>query len=59
MLGGAGASIVSIMISDVMRVANFPLAFAVSTVVMLLIFLSLLVISRYVGLSKLFEDSTR
>ncbi len=29
MLGGAGASIVSVMINDVMRVANYPLAFAI------------------------------
>ncbi len=38
MLGGAGASIVSVMINDVMRVANYPLAFAISVVMLATIF---------------------
>ncbi|WEX09644.1 ABC transporter permease subunit [Chelativorans sp. AA-79] len=38
MLGGAGASVISVMINDVMRVANYPLAFAISTIVLVIIF---------------------
>ena len=56
MLGGAGASIVSIMINDVMRVANFPLAFGISTVVLLIIAGLLALGERLFGLSTLFED---
>jgi len=54
MLGGAGASIVSVMVNDVMRVANFPLAFAISTVVLALL-LGLVLIGNWLfGLSRLF-----
>lgn len=56
MLGGAGASIVSVMINDVMRVANFPLAFAISTVVLVVIFGMVLIGDRAFGLARLFED---
>lgn len=56
MLGGAGASIVSVMINDVMRVANFPLAFAISTVVLSVIFALVLIGNRLFGLASLFED---
>jgi len=56
MLGGAGASIVSVMINDVMRVANYPLAFAISTVVLAVVFGLVLLGNRAFGLSRLFED---
>lgn len=56
MLGGAGASIVSVMINDVMRVANYPLAFAISTVVLAVIFALVLIGNRLFGLASLFED---
>lgn len=56
MLGGAGATIVSVMINDVMRVANFPLAFAISTVVLTVIFALVLIGNRLFGLASLFED---
>ena len=56
MLGGAGASIVSVMINDVMRVANFPLAFAISTVVLAVLLLLVLIGNRLFRLAKLFED---
>ncbi|WFS04376.1 ABC transporter permease [Rhizobium tumorigenes] len=58
MLGGAGASIVSVMINDVMRVANYPLAFAISTVVLAVIFSLVLVGNRLFGLASLFEDQS-
>jgi putative spermidine/putrescine transport system permease protein len=57
MLGGAGASIVSIMVNDVMRVANFPLAFAISTIVLIILFAMVLVGNRLFRLSRLFEES--
>ncbi|SDN35191.1 putative spermidine/putrescine transport system permease protein [Ensifer sp. YR511] len=56
MLGGAGASIVSVMINDVMRVANYPLAFAISTIVLAAIFALVLIGNRIFRLSSLFED---
>ncbi len=56
MLGGAGASIVSVMINDVMRVANYPLAFAISTVVLVVVFGLVLLGNRVFGLGRLFED---
>lgn len=56
MLGGAGASIVSVMINDVMRVANFPLAFAISTVVLVVVFGLILAGNRLFRLAKLFEN---
>jgi len=56
MLGGAGASMISIMISDVMRVVNFPLAFAISVVVLAALFGAVLIGNRIFGLTRLFED---
>ena len=56
MLGGAAASIVSVMINDVMRVANYPLAFGISTVVLLVVFGVILLGNRLFRLAKLFED---
>lgn len=56
MLGGAGASIVSVMINDVMRVANFPLAFAISTVVLTLLLALVLIGNGLFQLARLFED---
>ncbi|MBD9628190.1 ABC transporter permease [Ensifer sp. ENS06] len=56
MLGGAGASIVSVMINDVMRVANYPLAFAISTIVLVAIFALVLIGNWIFRLSSLFED---
>ncbi|OBZ95014.1 spermidine/putrescine ABC transporter [Pararhizobium polonicum] len=58
MLGGAGASIVSVMINDVMRVANYPLAFAISTIVLVVIFGLVLIGNRLFGLASLFEDQS-
>jgi ABC-type spermidine/putrescine transport system permease subunit I len=58
MLGGAGATIISVMINDVMRVANFPLAFAISTVVLAVILALVLIGNRLFGLASLFEDRT-
>ncbi len=58
MLGGAAASMISIMINDVMRVANFPLAFAISTVVLVILFGLILVGNRLFKLTKLFEGFT-
>ena len=54
--GGAGASSIAIMINDVMRVVNFPLAFAIATVVIALLVTLVLVADRMLGLSQLFED---
>ncbi|GES41856.1 ABC transporter permease [Rhizobium dioscoreae] len=56
MLGGAGASIVSVMINDVMRVANFPLAFAISTLMLAIVFGLVLIGDALFGLSSLFEE---
>jgi ABC-type spermidine/putrescine transport system permease subunit I len=56
MLGGAGASMISIMINDVMRVVNFPLAFAISTVVLVALFALVLIGNAVFGLTKMFED---
>ncbi len=56
MLGGAGASIVSVMVNDVMRVANFPLAFAISTVVLVVLLALVLAGNRAFRLARLFED---
>jgi ABC-type spermidine/putrescine transport system permease subunit I len=56
LLGGAGASSISIMIDDVMRVVNFPLAFAIATLVVALLVLTLLVAERFLGLSRLLSD---
>lgn len=59
MLGGAGASIVSVMINDVMRVANYPLAFAISTIVLAVIFGLVLIGNWTFGLARLFEDRSQ
>ncbi|TRL39709.1 ABC transporter permease [Rhizobium straminoryzae] len=56
MLGGAGASIVSVMINDVMRVANYPLAFAISTVVLAVVFGLVLAGNARFGLARLFGE---
>jgi ABC-type spermidine/putrescine transport system permease subunit I len=56
LLGGAGASSISIMINDVMRVVNFPLAFAISTVVVVLLIAVIIVADRTFKFSLLFED---
>lgn len=56
MLGGAGNSVISIMINDVMRVANYPLAFSISSVVLVFLILVLYLGNRFLGFSKLFED---
>lgn len=58
MLGGAGASIVSVMINDVMRVANYPLAFAISVVMLATIFGMVLIGNSIFKLSGLFEEES-
>ena len=47
LLGGAGDSSIAIMINDVMRVVNFPLAFAIATAVVLLMLAVVLLADRY------------
>lgn len=59
MLGGAGASVVTVMINDVMRVANFPLAFAISATVLAFVFALLILGNRLFGLTRLFEDISK
>jgi putative spermidine/putrescine transport system permease protein/spermidine/putrescine transport system permease protein len=56
LLGGAGASSITIMINDVMRVVNFPLAFAIATVVAVILIVAIIVADRALALSRLFED---
>jgi ABC-type spermidine/putrescine transport system permease subunit I len=56
LLGGAAASSISIMINDVLRVVNFPLAFAIATVVVALLMVLIIVANRALGLSRLFES---
>jgi putative spermidine/putrescine transport system permease protein len=56
LLGGAGASSIAIMINDVLRVANFPLAFATATVVVTLLILLIVIADRALRLSRLFES---
>jgi putative spermidine/putrescine transport system permease protein len=56
LLGGAGASSISIMINDVLRVVNFPLAFAIATVVVTLLIALIIIANRTLKLSQLFED---
>ena len=56
LLGGAGASSIAIMINDVLRVVNFPLAFAIATVVSILLIVAIIVADRTLKLSPLFED---
>ena len=56
LLGGAGASSISIMINDVMRVVKFPLAFSIATVVVVLLIALIVIASRTLRLSLMFED---
>ena len=56
LLGGAGASSISIMINDVMRVVNFPLTFAIATVVVIFLIALIIVASRMLKIARLFED---
>lgn len=56
LLGGAGASSISIMINDVMRVVNFPLAFAIATVVVIFLIALIIIANRTLKLSRLVED---
>jgi putative spermidine/putrescine transport system permease protein len=56
LLGGAGVSSISIMINDVLRVVNFPLAFAIATVVVTLLIALVIIANRTLKLSHLFED---
>lgn len=58
-LGGAAESMIAIMITDVMRVLNFPLAFAISTLVLALLILLLVIGNRYLGLTELFRSVSR
>ena len=56
LLGGAGASSISIMINDVMRVVNFPLAFAIATVVVIFLIAFVIVADRTLKLSRVLEQ---
>jgi ABC-type spermidine/putrescine transport system permease subunit I len=56
LLGGAAVSSISIMINDVMRVVNFPLAFAIATVVVALLIAVIIIADRTLKLSLLLED---
>jgi putative spermidine/putrescine transport system permease protein len=56
LLGGAGASSISIMINDVMRVVNFPLAFSIATVVIILLIAFIVVANHTLRLSLMLED---
>ena len=56
LLGGAGASSISIMINDVMRVVNFPLAFSIATVVVILLIALIVIANHTLRLSFMFED---
>lgn len=56
LLGGAGASSISILINDVMRVVNFPLAFAIATVVVVFLIALVVVANLTLKLSRLFEQ---
>ena len=56
LLGGAGDSSIAIMINDVMRVVNFPLAFAIATAVVFLMSVLMLLADRMLQLSRLFEE---
>ncbi|GAA2848182.1 putative spermidine/putrescine transport system permease protein/spermidine/putrescine transport system permease protein [Aminobacter aminovorans] len=58
MLGGAAASMISVMINDVMRVVNFPLAFAISTLVLIILFGLIFIGNRLFKLTSLFEGFT-
>ena len=56
LLGGAGASSTSIMINDVMRVVNFPLAFAIAAVVVISLIALVIIANGMLKLSRLFEE---
>jgi len=56
LLGGAGASSIAIMINDVMRVVNFPLAFSIATVVVILLIPIIIVAGRMLEHSSLFGE---
>ena len=56
LLGGAGDSSIAIMINDVMRVVNFPLAFAIATAVLVFMSIIVLVADRALKLTRMFED---
>jgi putative spermidine/putrescine transport system permease protein len=56
LLGGAADSSISIMINDVMRVVNFPLAFAIAAVVVVLMLLIVTAANGALGLSRMFEE---
>ncbi len=56
LLGGAGDSSIAIMINDVMRVVNFPLAFAIATAVVVFMSVVVLLADRTLRLSRMFED---
>jgi putative spermidine/putrescine transport system permease protein len=56
LLGGAADSSISIMINDVMRVVNFPLAFAIATAVVVLMSLIVIFANRALDLSRMFEE---
>jgi len=56
LLGGAGASSISIMINAVMRVVNFPLACAIATVVVIFLIALIIIANRTLKLSRLVED---
>ena len=47
------------MINDVMRVVNFPLAFAIATLVVVILVIALLVAEWLLGLSRLLSISFR
>jgi putative spermidine/putrescine transport system permease protein len=44
------------MINDVMRVVNFPLAFAIATAVVFLMSMILVIADRMLQLSRIFEE---
>ena len=56
LLGGAGDSSISIMINDVMRVVDFPLAFAIATTVVALLLAVLVLGEQLLHLSRMFAD---
>jgi putative spermidine/putrescine transport system permease protein len=56
LLGGAGDSSIAIMINDVMRVVNFPLAFAIATAVVFVMSAIVLLADRMLQLSRMFEE---
>jgi putative spermidine/putrescine transport system permease protein len=56
LLGGAGDSSIAIMINDVMRVVDFPLAFAIATAVVFFMSVILLLADRMLQLSRIFGE---